>query len=410
MTIAERFAAPGPAHPAVFMVLIIPFGVMAGYLTVAIVYLLSQAGLSVEQVAGLVAASFIPQTWKFLWAPVADTTLSRKRWYVIAAGISAAGIFATGALPASPQSLPLLYVVVLMSNFAVTFLAMATESLLVHDTPMDRKGRASGWFQAGNLGGGGLGGGAGLWMAQNLPAPWIAGAVLAVACLTCCVALLFVREPPPMPRSTRYVRDLALVARDLWSVARSRTGALALLICFLPIGTGAASGLWSAVADDWHASADTVAAVTGVAGGLVSAAGCFIGGWVCDRMDRKGAYALFGVLLALCAALMAAAPRTEAMYIAFTTAYALFSGFTYAGFSALVLEAIGQGAAATKYNLFASLSNMPIAYMVVVDGWAHTRWGTGGMLYAEAAMGILALGVFVAAAMATRAQRPPVAR
>jgi hypothetical protein len=42
---------------------------------------------------------------------------------------------------------------------------------------------------------------------------------------------------------------------------------LALLIVFLPIGSGAASNLWAAVADDWHASANTVALVTGVVGG-----------------------------------------------------------------------------------------------------------------------------------------------
>jgi PAT family beta-lactamase induction signal transducer AmpG len=407
MPIAERLPAPRPAHPVVFMVLITPFGAMAGYLTVAIAYLLSHAGLPVDEVAELVAASFIPQTWKFLWAPVADTTLSRKKWYVIAGIISAAGILATGVLPATPQSLPWLYVVVLTSNFAVTFLAMATESLLAYDTPEDQKGRASGWFQAGNLGGSGLGGGAGLWMAQNLPAPWMAGAVLAFVCLACCAALLFVREPPPMPRAGHYGRDLAQVAIDLWAVAKSRTGLLALLICFLPIGTGAASGLWSAVARDWHASADTVAFATGVASGLVSAAGCFIGGWLCDRLDRKGAYALFGALLALCATAMAAAPRTEAMYIVFTTLYALISGLTYAAFSALVLETIGRGAAATKYNLYASLSNMPIAYMIVINGWAHARWGAGGMLYVEAAIGVVALGVFVAVAAATGRRGTP---
>src|SRR5258708_5460194 len=83
----------------------------------------------------------------------------------------------------------------------------------------------------------------------------------------------------------------------------------ACLSCCLPIGTGAASGLWSAVADEWRASADTVALATGVASGLVSAGGCFLGGWLCDRMDRKTAYGLFGVLLAVCAAAMALAPR-----------------------------------------------------------------------------------------------------
>jgi PAT family beta-lactamase induction signal transducer AmpG len=67
-----------PAHPIVFLFLIAPFGAMSGYLTVAVAYLLSQAGLSVEQIAEVIAVSYLPQTWKFLWAPIADTTLTRK--------------------------------------------------------------------------------------------------------------------------------------------------------------------------------------------------------------------------------------------------------------------------------------------------------------------------------------------
>jgi MFS family permease len=78
-----------------------------------------------------------------------------------------------------------LYAAVLISNVASTFLAMATESLMVYNAPPDLHGRAGGWFQAGNLGGNGLGGGAGLWLAQTLPEPWMAGAVIAVACALC---------------------------------------------------------------------------------------------------------------------------------------------------------------------------------------------------------------------------------
>ena len=395
------------AHPIVFLVLILPFGAMSGYLTVAVAYLLSKAGVSVEQIAELIAVSFIPQTWKFLWAPIADTTLSRKTWYVLAAIVSAAGIYLTGAVPATGGYITVLYAVVLVSNVAVTFLAMAVESLMVYGTPPEEKGRAAGWFQAGNLGGAGLGGGAGLWMAENLPEPWMAGAVLAVACALCIVALLFVPEPPALSRSERYWRRLVDVVNDLWQVARARPGFLALLICFLPIGTGAVSGLWSAVADDWHASADTVALVTGVLGGIVSAIGCLVGGYLCDRMDRKTAYALYGLLQAVCAIGMAIAPRTEPMYIVFTTVYAFISGLTYAGFSAVVLDAIGLGAAATKYNLFASLSNMPIAYMTLVAGWAHTRWGPTGMLVSEAVICVAGILVFMTIAVATRRDRVP---
>ena len=385
-----------------FLVLITPFGIVSGYLSVAIAYLLSQKGVSVEQIAGLIAVSFVPQTWKFLWAPIADSTLTRKIWYVLAGVVTALMIFAMGVLPATPTTLPLLYVIALVASFASTFLAMATESLMVFDTPANAKGRAAGWFQAGNLGGGGVGGGAGLWMAQALPEPWMAGAVLAIVCVACCFALLYIREPAAMPRNRNPLRTMSVIARDLWSVTRSRAGALALLICFLPIGTGAASGLWSAVADDWHASANTVALVTGVISGLVSAAGCFLGGWACDRMDRKAAYALFGALLAICAIAMAIAPRTESAYIVFTMIYSLICGLSYAGFSAVTLEAIGHGAAATKYNVFASLSNMPIAYMTLIDGWAHSQWGAGGMLYTEAVVALIAIAGFYGVTALTR--------
>jgi MFS family permease len=371
---------------------------MGGYLSVAIGYQLTQAGVSVEDVAGLVAFSYLPQTWKFLWSPVADTTLSRRTWYLLAGLVSALGIFVTGAIPANAEFLPLLYAAVLISNVASTFLAMATESLMVYNTPPNLQGRAGGWFQAGNLGGNGLGGGAGLWLAQTLPDPWMAAAVIAVACALCCAALWFIPEPPPLARAGHYGRTLVAVLKDLWQVARARAGILALLICFLPIGSGAATNLWAAVADDWHASANTVALATGVFSGIVSALGCLFGGYGSDRMDRKTAYALYGLLMVICAVGMAVAPRTEAMYIVFTLIYAFIQGLTYAGFTAVVLETIGLGAAATKYNVYASLSNMPIAYMTLVDGWAHTRWGAAGMLNVEAAIGVAGIIVFVAVA------------
>ncbi len=387
-------------HPSVYLFLIVPFGAMGGYLSVAIGYQLTQAGVGVEEVAALVAASYIPQTWKFLWAPVADTTLSRKTWYLGAGLVSALGIFVTGAVPADAASLPLLYAAVLISNVASTFLAMATESLMVYNTPPELHGRAGGWFQAGNLGGNGLGGGAGLWMAQTLPDPWMAGAAVAVVCALCAAALWFVPEPPPLARTGHYGRMLVEVLKDLWQVARSRVGILALLICFLPIGSGAATNLWAAVADDWHASANTVALATGVFSGIVSALGCLFGGFGSDRMDRKTAYALYGLLMAVCTVAMAMAPRTETMYVVFTLVYAFIQGLTYAGFTAVVLETIGLGAAATKYNLYASLSNMPIAYMTLVDGWAHTRWGAAGLLNVEAAFGVVGIIVFIAVASA----------
>ena len=393
-------------HPVVFMVLILPFGVMAGYVTVALAYLYAKAGIPVGQVAALVAVGILPHTWKFAWAPLVDTTLSRKKWYLIANVVSAAGILATGIVPVRVSSLPMLTTVVLASNVAVTFLGMATDSLMAYGTSVESKGRAGGWFQAGNLGGSGIGGGAGLWLAQHLSGQSTACALLAGACLLCCLGLCFLDEPISTIRESKLRLTFVHLCRDVWGVARSRPGFLALFLCVLPIGSGAASNLWSAVAGDWHATADTVALVTGVLGGILSAAGCLMGGWVCDHMDRKAGYVLYGVLQAGCAVGMACAPRTQSMYVLWTCMYAVITGLTYAGFSAFTLEAIGTGAAATKYNIFASLSNAPIYYMTLVDGVVYTRRGAAGMLNTEAVICILGMLLFVGAVAAVNRSKP----
>jgi MFS family permease len=396
---------PSHTHPIVFMFLIIPFGLVSGYVAVSLAYLLSKAGISVERVAVLVAASILPHTWKFAWAPLVDSVLTRKGWYVLACALSGAGIWVTGAIPLNAASLSTLTMVVLLTNFAVTFLGMATDSLMAYGTPPELKGRAGGWFQAGNLGGSGLGGGAGLWLAQHLTTGATA-AILACACFACCLALFFVPEPVSTIRDERIFKTLGNVFKDLWNVARSRLGFLAIFLSLLPIGSGAASNLWSAVAGDWRASAETVALVTGVLGGILSAGGCLAGGWICDRLDRKNGYVIFGGLQALCAFGMALAPRTPRTYIVFTSLYAVITGLTYAGFSAYVLEAIGTGAAATKYNVFASISNAPIYFMTLIDGWAHTRWGAAGMLNTEATLCLLGMAAFAILAALTNRLKP----
>jgi MFS family permease len=392
-------------HPIVFLALIIPFGLTSGFVSVTLGYQLTQRGVSAIDVAAVIALSYLPHTWKFLWAPLVDTTLTRKRWYAMSAVGCGLGLCLAGvATDRTPVSLVLLNSLLLAGNFAATLLGMSVESLMAVTVPDSHRGRVAGWFQAGNLGGMGGGGGLALWLIQGRQ--WSTGAAagaLFAICMACCVLLPRLHEPP---RDTRPQEDLLAhavdIVRDVVALARSRIGALAVLICFLPIGSGAAQNLWSTVAGDWHASAETVALVNGALGGVVAAAGCLTGGWLCDHMGRRAAYCLFGALQLLCAIAMALSPRTSAQFVAWTMIYAFITGLTYAGFSAVVLEAIGRKTAATKYNLLASLSNMPIAYVTLIDGFANDRWGTRGMLLVEAACGVAGILLFVVVAGATR--------
>jgi len=196
--------------------------------------------------------------------------------------------------------------------------------------------------------------------------------------------------------------NLRAIGGDLWELLRSRVGVLALLICLLPIGSGAAQNLWSPIADEWHASAGVVAFVTGAMSGLISALGCLAGGWLCDRMDRKAAYCLFGFVLAATAVGMALCPRTSDEYVFWTSVYAFGVGLCYAAYCAVVLEAIGQTAAATKFSFLSAVSNTPIMLMTFVDGAAQGRWGTDGMLWTEAWIGIAGIVVFAAVTVLTK--------
>jgi MFS family permease len=382
------------SHPALFLILFSPFGIASGYLSVTLAYLLVHHGVTVQEIATLSAIALVPQTWKFLWAPIVDTTLTRKSWYIIGALTTAVTIAATGFVPAGRHTLSLITLLVLASSLASTFVGMATEAFAAHTSRAEQKGQVGGWIQAGNQGTYGLGGGGALWIAQHTGFEWLASLSLGLLCVGCCLALFWVSDVPERRGAAPYLTSLVDLVKDLWAVARSRTGYLAILILFIPVGTGAAQSLWSAVAGDWHASADTVALVTGVLSGIVAMIACIVGGYVCDLMDRKAAYALFGIVLAVCAVAMGLAPRTPSMFVIFTLLYAFVLGICYSAFSAVTLEAIGRGAAATKYNLLASLSNFPIQYMTVVDGWAQTKYGSGGMLYVEAAIGIAAVGFF----------------
>jgi MFS family permease len=367
----------------------LPFGAVNGYLTVAIAYQLAQAGVSAESIGALIALSFMPQTWKFLWAPIVDLTLSSKSWYVIGAVLSALGALWMAVCSAPPVNLTALTVAAVMAGLATTLLGMAVEALIAHSTSPEQQGRAGGWLQAGNFAGGGVGGGAALWLATHVAHAWITGAVLGGCFLLCCLGLPLISESYRGPRGAGIAAGTLDVLRDFWGVTRSARGYLALLVLFLPIGSAAASGFFSVIPDDWRTSATTVELASGTLSGIISLLGCLAGGYLSDLINRKLAYVAYGLLLGLCALAMALAPHDQTNYILFVLLYSFLSGLCYAGFSAVTLEAIGGGAAATKYNVFACLANMPTAYLTVIEGWARTHRGVNAFLYVDFAAPIL---------------------
>jgi MFS transporter, PAT family, beta-lactamase induction signal transducer AmpG len=381
-------------HPWVWAVLYFPLGLAIGFPSVALGYLGAQSDLGVSAIAGIVGMTFLANGWKFLWAPVGDYTLTRKSWYLIAVLLVALGLLAMTSIPISSSTAPLLSALTLVTSIAATFIAFATEGLMAHNTTAATRGRAAGWFQSGNQFGQTAGGGMGLWLVQHAPAPWMAGLALAAIVIGCALPLIGLEEPPRPLAGASIMGRVGDAWQELTGIVRTRLGRIALILAILPIGTGAAEFLFSAIGPEFHASADVVSGVLGLGGGLAIVMGCFAGGRLADRISKPMAYAIACGLGLLACVVIAFSPRTSTGYAASTLFYTITLGMVTASFTGLVLSIIGDTAAATKINLFFALNTLFSLGMLRIVGWAHDAWSTNGMLFTEALTGAAALVLF----------------
>ena len=190
-----------------------PFGVASGYVTVTLAWQLQASGMATGATAALVALSVWPQTWKVLWAPLVDTTLGLKRWHAIGTVLTAVSLVAFGLVPPVAGNYAWLAVLVVASSVASTLLAMAGEAMMAEAFEDERRGIVSGWAQAANLGGMGLGGGLALWISQHSSGAWLPGLGAGLLCLGAVAALPLVHLDPRVEPRLHLGANLAAVLR-----------------------------------------------------------------------------------------------------------------------------------------------------------------------------------------------------
>jgi MFS transporter, PAT family, beta-lactamase induction signal transducer AmpG len=424
-------AAPKPAakaiHPWVWALLYVPFGALGGFISIALTFRATKVGLSISEGAMIGGAQLLCQWLKWIWAPAVDATLTPRKWYHISTSLSAIGVVLMAIIPMTTSNLPLLLATVATASFVNTVVGMSVEALMAKHVPEHDIGRASGWFQAGNLGGAGFGGALGLFLLERFPSTsWISGGVCGGAFLLCGLALFLVpkdtRAHVSAPRAASgdaaggyrsqaaddgepkpsAIAAMVGVLGDLKAMLKIPSGRLAAFLCLLPIGTGAAQDVLtqSTVAAQWHAGAHEVELLQGLAAGGIKIAGCFAGGYLCKKIAPQLAYALTGALLALVAIGMAVSPTTLTMYVAWNVLYAFGVGLTFSAFTAVALSAMGEGSGATKYSIFASLSNFPIWWLGLLLGRVADKRSPQMMLWVEAALGLVAAALFLGIARA----------
>ncbi|PWU10314.1 MAG: hypothetical protein C5B51_04540 [Terriglobia bacterium] len=386
--------------PWLFLILILPGGVFGGFTMTPMPFLLSKAGVAVDQIARIGSLLYVPTIFYFFWAPIVDTKLRRRTWLVLTSFLSA-GLLAAAVPLVGPKHLALFTALLFTAQFINVLVSSAQGGLMVTALAPAAQAKAAGWTQAGNLGGGALGGGITLWLLERVPLPAAAVATAAMMGVPS-LAALTIREGRPAPTAD-FGDHLRKIGKELFAVLHSRRTLSGLLILAAPVGSGAALNLLPAVATHYGVGSEGVVWVNGMAGGLILALGSLLATLLPGDWDRRVTYAAAGFLNALASMILMMGDRPR-IYFTGTVFYLLTTGFCYARFQALVLEVLGPGehGTSTRYSLFLAAGNLPIAYVLWLDGIGFRHFGTHGLFGVDAGGNLLVFAIVGSAWMARR--------
>jgi predicted MFS family arabinose efflux permease len=336
-----------------------------------------------------------------LWGPLVDASISRKVWVIVGVLLTSAGL---GGLTAATGHLGtrVLTICAFAAGSGAIIVGLASKSIAAYVLPLEQRSLAGAWYSAGNLGSYSVGAAAGIWLLTSITYRPLIAAIVSVTVLLSLIGVLCLpseARKPPTGIGTR----VAFTVTDIWRMARTPKGSVALLLCISPFGTGVASILMASVAPAWHAGVSVVAYASAL-GAPVSAVAALVGGWVAVRYGIWRSYMFIGLLIALLGLIAAVTAHTAAAFFTISIAYSFLQGALWTAFYALVFDTIGQGAASTKMGALLSLANVPFWYGALIEGRAFDRWGVDGLMLADFALGVLG---FVAVVLLARLVHPP---
>ncbi len=403
-----------------FFLLYVSEGLPSGFTATAVATQLRRQGVSTEDIGTYVAALWLP--WAFKWAagPIVDTFAPRafgprRFWIVLTQALMAGTLLAALPLDFATQ-LAAFTAFLVVHNVVAAPQDVAIDALACNVLPVEERGVANGFMFGGFAVGQGLGGGGVLLLASVMPfrATWVvvAAAILAIGALVSWRIREAIPPPPPpgTPRGLRAAgRRMADFVRDAWRAFTGSRGArLGVVLALLPMGaTALGLALQSTLAVDLGLS-DAQVGTLGLAGSLIGAVCCVIGGWISDRFGRLRSVFTFIVLMSIPTAALglalaangigapgsAPAGVPPAAVAAFWTCVILFqvaNGLMYGAGTAVYMDITTPRVAATQFTAYMALCNLAYAASAKWQGYAAERLGYPLTLGLDAAVGLVCL-------------------
>jgi RhtX/FptX family siderophore transporter len=397
-----------PAKLGLLASLYLSQGLPFGFFTQALPVLLRQEGLSLPAI-GLANLLALPWALKFLWAPSMDRygseRLGWRRGYILPLQLlSAALLLGLGMFEAGTSVEGLMGMVLLINLLAATQ-DVATDGLAVDLLTRDELGLGNGVQVAGYRVGMILGGGLMLIIFDTLgwsPTLLSLGGMLLVAT----VPIALYREPPSPARERTKAQPWIREALLHWV---RRPGALRwlLLLVSYKAGEHLATGMLRTFLVDSKLGLSEVGWMLGGVGFTASLLGALLGGALVNRLGRRRALLLFGVLQAgavLLYALAAASPLPLPALTLICGIEHLVGGMATATLFTVMMESCRPEHAAADYTVQASLVVVATGAAGGVSGFSVQALGYATHFALSAA---LCAGAVVYAALTFHSPRTP---
>jgi PAT family beta-lactamase induction signal transducer AmpG len=380
-------ASTGRERPWLYGLLIAPSAVTANGVIQGgvLAYLMSRQGMSSGSQSHLIGLLALPTSLYFLWSPITDFLMCRRTW-LLAGALSSAVLMAAAFHQASLASTTA--VVLMFLSACCCQLVVSSCGGMMGAMRLERPKRVAGSFYQG----GSLAFGAGavsvlIWLSARVSRDWLA---LVAAALIGVPALFALAAPAQEVIAEAHFGE---TMRRIWSEFKAtflRWEAVPYTACMVfPIATGAAMGLLTGVASKYGVNGDHVAWMNGLGGAVLMAAGSLAATLIPSRIRASVAYLSVALINAMTLCVLWLGPLRPATYYMGVTLYLFTIGTGYAMFTAVVLEFLGHSgkSGSGRYSIINSLGNVPVLYMLQLDGWGADRWGARGLSGTEAVAG-----------------------
>jgi PAT family beta-lactamase induction signal transducer AmpG len=391
-------------RPWLFNFLIAPMAVMSiGLVGGALSYLFRHEGVDPGRSGSILALLILPHAIFFLWGPVTDFWVHRRTWLMLAA--TAAGLTLLAAFHqerlASPWGVGLMFLALCFGGLVVA----ACGGIMGALKSEKNRRRAGSFYQSGSLAFGGLAVFLLVLLADRVSLGtlgWIVAAMVVLPAL----AALGVSKQPVVGGKTRRETGARIWQEFKSTFLRWEALPYTLLVTF-PMCSGAMIGLLPSLAADYGVSGSEVAWMNGVGGALLMAAGALTATLIPVRVRAPIAFLLAGLANAATLGVLAIGPLRPAVYFTSTVLFLFTIGSCYALFTGVVLEFLGGSgkSGSSRYALINSLGNLPVSYMLFIDGRAYAHWGPRAMPAADALLSALGASLLLAHFVVSRRRK-----